>query len=178
MYLCRNVAIVQNHWFKWMHVIRNSSDDDDESNQRNENFSGRKQRENEFSENNNDSVCMYGHAYTSFVLLFGLCTHIIFNGFVFFLVKCFTTLSHWVMCYFKHVVNYSTILSLTSLVRVNCNLYFCRQYGFSFFSSLFFSFSLFCSVCVRVFYLLILQLCIGRSMCVNSTIFGLNHKQK
>lgn len=45
---------------------------------------------------------------------------------LFFLVKYFTALSHWVMCYFKHVVNYSTILSLTSLVHVNCNLYFFR----------------------------------------------------
>lgn len=76
-------------------------------------------------------VYLCGHAYASFVLLFGLCIHIIFNGFaLFFLVKYFTALSHRVMCYFKHVVNYSTILSLTSLVHVNCNSYFCRQFSF------------------------------------------------
>lgn len=55
---------------------------------------------------------MYGRAYASFILLFGLCTHIIISdGFALFLslVKCFTALSHSLsyMCYFKHVVNYS-----------------------------------------------------------------------
>lgn len=90
IYLCEVRAFVQNHWFKWMHVIQKLFDKSKTSLQQ---------------ELISTIVCVWVFGSSTYVIYFVFIFILLYfiwvmytYGFTFVLFEYFTSLSHWVIC--------------------------------------------------------------------------------